>query len=135
MKIKQWMIEELRKRKLRSRRHAKEGSLSFGIVFIFLFVILIFFFSFAIPFMMSINTAFYEAGEDVLEFGNETAGEINDAGVRDSIQDIFTQTKDSFVEQTTILGFFAQYGWLIIVFVIMLIIVIIARRQVESEVI
>lgn len=135
MKIKQWMIKELHKRKLRSLRHAKEGSLSFGIIFVFLFIILIFFFSFAIPFMMNINTAFYEAGEEVMEMGNETAGEINDPVVRSSIQDIFSQTSDSFVEQTAILGMFAQYGWLIIVVVVMLIIVIIARRQVESEVI
>lgn len=111
------------------------GSLSFGIIFVFLFIILVFFFSFAVPFMMTINTALYEAGEDVLDQGNDTAGLINDAGVRDSIQGIFSTTETSFVEQITILGMFAQYGWLIVLFVIMLIIVIIARRQVESEVI
>ncbi len=108
MKIKEWMIRELQKKKLRSFRYSKDGSLSFGIIFVFLFIIMIFFFAIAIPFMMTINTAFYEAGEDILELGNETAAQINDPNVRIGIQDVFSQTTESFSEQMTILGFFAQ---------------------------
>ena len=131
MKITAKILEELKRRKLRSFRHAKEGSLSFSIIFVFLFIIMIFFFSFAIPFMMSINTAFYEAGEDILDMGVENANKINDPAVRTGVVDVFTQTTASFEEQIDILGMFAQYGWLIIVVTIILIIVVIARRQVE----
>lgn len=107
------------------------GSMALSIIFIFLFVIMVFIFAFAAPFLMTFTTSMYVAGEDVMDMGNDEAGNIQDTEMRTAIQDIFTETTSSFDEQISILGFFAQYGWLLIVFVVSFVIVMIGRQTVE----
>lgn len=120
--------------KLRSLRKSKHGTISFALVFIFLFVITCFTFAVAIPMTLDINTAFFSMGEDMLQEGLEHANNIQDNDVKDSVTKTLTGAKDSFSDQVDILGFFVQYAWVFIVIIILFIIVIAARKQVESEI-
>lgn len=110
------------------------GSVSYFFVFVILSVVLVTLFAFAIPLLQAIDTAFYEAGEDILLDANETASNIQNDNIRESIQANFQAQTESIPTQIDILSTFHQYGWIIIILAIVLVIFLITRQTVELEV-
>lgn len=120
--------------KLKKIGNNNHATISFAVVFIFLFVVTVFLFAVAIPMTLNINTAFFSMGDDMLEQGLNNIQGIEDPDVQNSVEGTLNSAKDSFSQQANILGFFAQYGWIFVIIIILFIIVIAARKQVESEI-
>ena len=119
--------------KLRSLKNNHSGSLSFFVAFVLVATVLLFFFAVATPFLMTINTAFYEAGEDILNSGEDILPNIGNVSIRNNLQDSFTAAQDSTTENVNTLSFFYQYGWVFILVITIMAIFIMARKTVETK--
>lgn len=114
------------------RRRAKKGVVGYFMVFVTLSVFLLFLFAFATPFLIQLDTAFYTAGESILDGTGEWINQINDTTVKDQIQSTINSGKQSIPDQIDILGFFFQYAWAVIILVILFVIFMYTRQTVES---
>lgn len=109
----------------------EKGSVSFFVVFITLSLILLTLFAVAIPFMVAIDIAFYEAAEDILITGKEANAQIQDANVREQFDASLDAQTESIATQVEILGFFFQYAWILIMIIITLVLFLATRQTVE----
>lgn len=109
----------------------KKGSVSFFIVFVYLALILLLLFAVVIPFLVTIDIEFYEAGEDILRRGKEATAQIEDVNVRAQFDASLDAQTDSVITQVEILGFFFQYGWVLIILIITLVLFLATRQTVE----
>lgn len=116
---------------LKELRKDKRGSATFFLVFLFLAVTLLTLFAVVIPILQTMNIEFYEAGEDILLKGKEATAKIQDENVRAQFDASLDAQTDSIVTQTDILGVFFQYGWIIIILVIVLVLFLLTRQTVE----
>jgi hypothetical protein len=104
----------------------------FPFIFIIATFLLMFMFLFLMPLVLTINTSFWQGGEGILQDALATTGGISDAGVKNSILGVFSGTADMFVTGQQIIGFFSQWGWLFVVTISIVIMLLLARRQVET---
>lgn len=109
----------------------QRGSVSFFVVFVFLAFILLVLFALFIPLMIDFNTEIYAGAEMILDDANASAAEIQDADIRAQLQGSIGASQDSIITQTDVLSTFFQYGYIIIILVIVLVIYMIARQTVE----
>lgn len=110
----------------------QKGSLAYAMVFFMLALTLIFFFALIIPMLIDINTEMYAvAGNKLLPNALAAANTIQDANVRTAMLNSINNANDSVTTNTDILSGFFQYGWLIVIFVIVVVMFILARRSVE----
>ena len=110
----------------------QKGSFSYFMVFIVLAVMLVFLFSIGIPLLTQINTEFYAAGEPMLDTAYANALEVNDATVQAAMLSNIDGQRNSLPDQIEVLSVFFQYGWLIIIVVIVLVLFMASRRSIES---
>jgi t-SNARE complex subunit (syntaxin) len=106
----------------------KEATLSYAIAYIIVFIMIIFVFVVGIPFMLQINTTFHQTGEDMLDLGLVYANKITNVSVKTSMVNILTANKGAMTNSETMLGKFAQFGWVFVIIVVSLVIVVLARR-------
>ena len=80
------------------------------------------------------NVMFYANAEGILEKGRTAASEINDENVRAALEGSFDAQVESIETQIDILAVFFQYGWIIIILAITLVIFMITRQTVELQI-
>jgi hypothetical protein len=104
----------------------------FPLIFIIATFLLMFIFLFLLPLVLTINTSFWLGGENILQDSLAANSGISDTAVRDSINGVFSGTVDMFITGQQIIGFFSQWGWLFVVVIAIVIMLLLARRQVET---
>lgn len=109
-----------------------KGSFSYFLVFVVLATMLVFLFAIGIPLLTLINTELYEAGEPMLDTAYSNAQLVQDADVKNAMLSNIDAQRNSIPDQIDVLSVFFQYGWLIIVVIIVLILFIASRRSIES---
>jgi len=112
----------------------RKGSLSFFIVFVFIAFILIILFAFAIPLMIKANSEFYLVGQELIQESNQTIQNIQNATIKQQIEDALGSAQQSTADQIGILAMFFQYGWIFVIFVVAFVVYMKARSTVESEI-
>ena len=110
----------------------ERGSFSYFMVFIMLAVILVFLFAIGIPMLTQINSEFYKAGEPMLDTAYENAMLVEDADVQAAMLSNIDGQRQSIPDQVEVLSIFFQYGWLIIILVIVMVLFMSSRRSIES---
>lgn len=119
----------------KENKYLKPAVAGIFIAFIFISITLIFLFAVGIPFMIAWNTEMYAAGERIMSSSNiqATIDSIQDASIKAEIEDVFTEAKSSTSTNVSILGFFYQYGWIIIIIITCLMLFMKTRVLVETQ--
>lgn len=104
----------------------------YPVVFIVAFVIIAIVFIFFLPMAFTINTAFWVQGEPILTKGIISANAISDTGVKNALNGVFSTTTQGFIDSQTIIGYAAQFAPFIVMGTIVILIILLARRQVET---
>ena len=112
----------------------EHGSVSFFIVFVTLSIVLLVLFALVIPLLTAINIEFFAAAEKILLDANATAAGFENEQIKAQLQESLGAQADSITTQVDILGTFFQYGWIIIIFAVLLVIFLATRETVEAEV-
>lgn len=112
---------------MKRKKYLKPASIGMFLVFIIFSTLLVFLFGLGIPILMKVNTEFYSAGEDVLN-------SINTTNLPPEMQEAITNAHSSISTQTEILSFFFQYGWIVVLIVILFILFMRSRTLVEAEI-
>ena len=123
------------KMKNKKNKYLKPGVAGIFIAFIFISIVLIFLFAVGIPFLMAWNTQMYAAGEQIMSDSSiqSAIDSISDATMKAEIEGIFTVAKSSTADNVSILGFFYQYGWIIIIIITCLMLFMKTRVLVETQ--
>lgn len=109
----------------------KKAVVSMYIVFIIVAMVIILITAVFAPMGVLFNTEMYAAGEDILLRANESIQNINDAEVRAAVQD---NVDNAFLAQENNIEVNAnlfQYGWILILGLVALVIFLFTRRMVE----
>ena len=122
-------------KKLRKFLKNKEGNISFFFAFVFIGIILLFLFAVANPLLINISSSFYQAGEDILEESGGVIDTISDASVRAELNGMVDAAQESTTDNIEVLTFFYQYGWIFVIVITCFVIFVIARKQVEVDII
>ena len=112
----------------------KKGVIGYFMVFVLLSTVLVFLFAFAIPMLITIDTAFYEAGEEILDDAQVWVDRINNTAIKTQIQATLDDSKASIPDQIDVLGYFHQYSWIIVIIAVLFVIFMSTRQTVESEI-
>ena len=115
-----------------NRKYFKPAVISYIFLFFFLITILVLFFGLMIPISINLNTAILNAGQMVMNQADIQG--IQDASVRAEVNNSIVTARSSLVEQISIMAFLVQYGWIIILALVTLILFIASRRDVEARI-
>jgi len=119
---------------MKKKRFNQKGVAAYFYLFFFFSLMLLFLFAVAIPFMQTFNIEAYSMGEEILQQSQGAIDDIDNTEVRESIQGMVDNQLDSTETQIDILGTFFQYGWLIIILIVLLIIFMATRETVETAI-
>jgi uncharacterized membrane protein len=119
------------KRLLKNER----GSVAYWLIFIILAIILMALFAVTIPMLQTIDAQFYAAAQPLLDKQQIVINGITDANVQASMQANLDAQRVSIPHQIEVLGMFFQYGWIIIIVIIAVVLFLLARRNVEAGII
>lgn len=109
----------------------KNGQISLFFVFIFLGIIVILISAVFAPMMTVFSSEMYKAGEDMLIQANGTIAQINNTEIRTQIQAAIGEGLDATQTNIEVSTDLYQYGWVILLFVVFLVIFILSRQIVE----
>lgn len=110
----------------------ERGSIAYFIGFVYLSVILLILFSVIVPLLISVDTKFYAAGESILLDANATMSTLAPGEVKTAMQQSLTASRNSIPEQIDILQVFFQYGWIILIVAVALVLFMATRQTVET---
>jgi hypothetical protein len=110
----------------------ERGSIAYFIGFVYLSVILLVLFAVVVPVLISMDTKFYAAGESILIDANATMSTLADGEVKTQMQHSLTASRNSIPEQIEVLQVFFQYGWIILIIAVVLVLFMATRRTVET---
>jgi hypothetical protein len=122
------------RRKFLNIKRNEDGSLSFALAFFLLSAILIFFFAVATQVLIMLNVEFMSAGEDILNSSETVLADIDNVGIHDTIQDSIDNAQSGVVDNITVLGFFFQYAYIFIIVIVAMVLFVIARQSVETNI-
>ena len=122
-------MDENKKKKL------QKGSVSYAVVFFYLAVVLVATFGFIVPMLMNFNVQIYDSAELSLNRAETTIAGIEDANVKAALQGTVDAAQGTLVTNETALSTLFQYGWVIILISISLILFLTIRSNVEQEVV
>lgn len=112
----------------------KRGTMGFFIVFVVVAVLMTILFAFGIPLLISINTEFYKAGEELINESLTEINQIQDQTIKDELNKALTDAKTATSNNIGILSWFYQYSWVFVVIVVALVIFMLARTTVETQI-
>lgn len=118
---------------MKLRKFNEKGSTTLFLVFVYLFVILAFLFGIIMPLLQTFNVQVFQGGEQIMIQGIASANQIQDTNVRNALLGVFNAEKDAVVTNTQVTGVFVQYAWFMIAGIILLVLFVQARRQVETQ--
>jgi len=110
----------------------ERGQFAYAIIFAFILMIFIFFFAIVAPMLQLQATEYYGAGERIIDKTNANAAGIQDAGVREAITGSTQATKDSYSFQIETYGALATYGIFFIIFIVLMTLFLLGRRNIET---
>jgi len=114
-----------------NKKGKQRGFIGLLFVFLFLTILLVFAFGILTPMLISIDSSFMLAGQDMLEDIN--VSEINDPTMRAEINDTLQASIGSIPDQIQVIGFFHQYAWVIVIVIVAVVMFMIARTRVEAN--
>ena len=119
----------------KDKKYLKPAVAGIFIAFIFISITLIFLFAVGIPFMLAWNVEMYAAGERIMndQSVQSAIDSISDAAIKAEIEGVFTTAKASTSDNVSVLGFFYQYGWIIIIIITTLMLFMKTRVLVETQ--
>lgn len=120
---------------LEKLRMNRRGSISYYITFMSLAIFALLLATVLVPFAMDVNVTSWAAAENILEHTAETAASIRDSDIRAALTDSITAAEESVVTSTDVMSVFFQYSAFIIIVVVLFVIFIKTRRDVETDVI
>jgi len=112
---------------MKEKKYLKKATIGMFLVFIVFGILLVFLFGFGVPVLLKFNTEIYSAGQTILE-------DINTTNLPQEMQEAINASTQSVSTQTEILSFFFQYGWIIILIVILFVLFMRSRTLVEAEI-
>lgn len=115
----------------KKEKEKSKGIISIFLIFLILVITMAFLFGIGIPMAIDVNTEAYMAGETMLSNLNVSA--IQDATVKESLNNSIQQAKDSTVENVSVMSTFYQYSWLIAILVITFALYMLTRSNVEMQ--
>lgn len=110
----------------------KKGVLTFYLVFMVLAIVIVFITAVMAPFGVLVNTELYEIGEGMIMDANETASNIDNADVRQAMQDSFATSLDGIETNVEVNNSVFQYSFIIVLIVGALFLFLYSRRLVEA---
>lgn len=122
-------------KKKKKEKINEKGSVSYAIIFFYLSVVLLALFAFIVPVLMDFNVKSYDAAEVALNRAEETIQNIDDENIQAALQSAVDDAQGAVVTNETALSTLFQYGWIIILISIALIIFLTIRQNVEQEVV
>ncbi len=125
-------FKKFKSRKKNKNKMGERGSVSYFVVFIVLVIILSFLFGVAIPFLQVFTVEIYGATDDLVDKAVDAAQNIEDVNARATIVDSLEVQETSLQEHQAIYGSFIQYSVFIVIFIIMLVLFMASRRDVEK---
>ena len=127
------MLKERRKRsRVFSRLSSdKRGVVGYYITFFIVAIIIVTIAAVLAPMGVLFNTKMYEAGENILLLANDSIAGINDATVRQAIYNVTDQAFSATRTNIEVNADIFQYGWVLIICLVGLVIFLFTRRTVE----
>ncbi len=112
----------------------EQGSISYFLVYVILAFILLVIFALIIPITIMFNTTIYQSAEDILLDANDVANEIQDPAIKAQLVRALGGNTESIATQVDILSTFFQYGWILIILIIVIVLFLQTRQTVELEI-
>ena len=108
-----------------------KAQLTFVFVFIVASVILVSVSAVFAPMMVLFNAEMYAAGDDILNQANSSINNISDATIKAEIQAAIGQAQDATQTNIDVGTDLFQYGWVLLLILLAVIIYLIARQNIE----
>ena len=112
-------------------KKSKRGTITFFLIFFFSSIILIIIAALVVPMGINFTTHTYAAGEEILNLTLEDLNSIQDATIRDEINQTIMTAMDSSQDNIEFLSGIYQYSWIVVLVLSALIVFVASRRQVE----
>jgi sensor domain CHASE-containing protein len=112
-------------------KNNKRGVIAIYLVFMAMAVLVILVAAVLAPMGVMLNTKFYEVGEQLMLDSQATLAEINDSVVRAQINASIQEGLDDLQTNIDINADIFQYGWVIAVILVTLVVFLFTRRTVE----
>ena len=109
----------------------KKGQFMFYIFFIVIALLMIIIGAFIAPLGVTISTEMYEGGEQILLDNQETINQIENATIRNAIQENIDNAVYATDDNISVLTALFRYSWLIVVILVVLLFMIYARQYSE----
>ena len=106
--------------------------MAYSILFVVMFIVVSLLFIVLLPMAFNFNNALWLNAEPMQAKGIIEANKINDVNVRNAVLGVFGSGVTAFVDSQTIIGLFMQYGIFFVIGIIVVMIILLARRQVET---
>lgn len=110
---------------------SKKGQITMMITFFFIAVIIITLAAVLAPVGVLFNTEMIKAGEDLLVDANESISGINDAAIRENLQDTTSAAFAAGEHNIEVNNAMFKYSWILIVGITAVTIFIFTRRMIE----
>lgn len=111
----------------------KDGVIMLYITFFIVAILVITLAAVIAPMGVRFNTVMYEAGEQLLIDSNATLAQINNTEVQTELYGAIDEALDSAQTNIDINTDIFQYGWIVVLILVFLIIFIFTRRTVEVQ--
>lgn len=124
--------ERKRKKRAFSRLFSdKRGVVGYYITFFIVAIIIVTTAAVMAPMGVLFNVKMYQAGESILLLANDSIADIQDATVRQSIYNITDTALSATTTNIEVNADIFQYGWILIIGLVGLVIFLFTRRTVE----
>ena len=106
----------------------KKAQVSIYMAFMITAIIIVLIAAFMAPMGVLINTEFYAAGEELMLEANESINNIDDATVRQQIQDVITEGLSAQQNNIEVNSDIFQYSWILVIGLTALVVFLYTRR-------
>jgi hypothetical protein len=108
------------------------GLSGFPIIFILASFFFMLIFLLLLPIALTMNISLWASGDSIFNSGLSNIQQISDSAVRESVAGVFSSSSGAFLAGQSIIGFFASWGWMFIIVGTIVVILLLARREVET---
>lgn len=109
-----------------------KGSFAYFYVFVALSIILVLMFALFIPFSELFLQKTYTMSDKLLTDARIEAENISDANIKATVLATYDAQSSQIPDSIDVLSVFFQYGWLLIPLIIVLVLFLLSRQQVET---
>jgi len=110
----------------------KRGSLSYFFIFVALSVILIFLFALWIPMNELFLSEVYNASDKILTDANASIQDISNPEIKANLMHLYGEQRQQIPDSIDVLSTFFQYSWIIIPLILVIVLFLASRQQVEA---